>query len=165
MSVGRKTLVQDAYFLNLAHSFSEGVRVNAYAPNQPQSRVSRILKQSEARAQLGCITYNCCRGNTGNRGSNIPRVGRERFDEDPEPVLDLPKRAESWFFEGFGATSEGDGGRRVRVDYPAGHLPKDFVDPEGSMRHGAALVEGRVGLSAGRNPAQFRVQIGRCRWG
>ena len=68
----------------------------------------------------------------------VPRVRRESFDERREFILDLPKRTESRFFEGSGATSERDGGRRMYVGHMGGHLSEDLIDGEGSMGHDAA---------------------------
>ena len=65
--------------------------------------------------------------------------------------LSLPKCAESWFFERFGAASERDGCRRVCVDYPGGHLSKDLVDPEGLMGHDDGGRAGRSCASDGTN--------------
>jgi len=66
----------------------------------------------------------------------FPRIERECFDEGRQLILNFPKRAESWFFEEFGATSKRDGGRSMYVGHPGGHLSKDLVDHEGSMGHG-----------------------------
>ena len=50
-------------------------------------------------------------------------------------ALSLPKGAEGRLFEGFGTTSERDGGRRMYVGYPGGYLFEDLVNVKGSMRH------------------------------
>jgi len=69
------------------------------------------------------------------------------LDEDWEFRLGLPKRAESRFFEGFGATGERDGGRRMYVDDMGDNLSEDLVNCEGSMDHGGGAGNVNVGSS------------------
>ena len=130
-----KFLSQEAYLRNLAHSSFDGIRASVYTKNQqitiaPQLRV---LQQGEAPAQLGQVTYNII---LSLADVKFPTVRREGFDEGWELVLNLPKLVESWFLEGFGATSESDSGRWVYVGHTAGHLSEDFVDRKDSMSHG-----------------------------
>ena len=75
---------------------------------------------------------------TGVRESKFPGVWREGFNERREFILDLPKRTESRLLEGFGATSESYGSRRVYVDYVGDYVSEDLINHKGLVEHDGA---------------------------
>jgi len=75
-----KSLIQDAYLRNLAHSSLDGIRVSVYDKNQQITIASqsRILQRGEVLVLLGRITYKAILGLTDLK---VPTVMRECFDE------------------------------------------------------------------------------------
>ena len=96
-------------------------------------------------------------------GLEVPRVGRENFDESREFLLGLPKGTESRFFERFGATGERNGGRGMYVDDVGDNLSKDLVNRKGSMGHDGGA--GRGSYDRHELKACESLEVGRCkRW-
>ena len=123
--------------------------MNVYAQNRDITitRQLRVLEQGGTWPDQE-TTYDYVLRPISAYDSEFPRVAGEGCDEEREPLLNPPKRAESWFFEGSGATCESDGGRWMYVGRMCGDLSEDLVDGEGPMWHDGAGRSSGAGVTS-----------------